>query len=110
MNLEITLLFYTICNHIPEDDVRLILCAPNFGAAALLPLPLPADSGLARVEGAGAAMAAQGSSSSTGALDFTFNGFETVLGAGAAMEPQRSSSSLAGRALLEPERTKMSYM
>lgn len=76
----------------------------------MLPLPLPADNGLARVVGAGAAMAAQGSSSSTVPLAFTFNGFETVLGAGAAMEPQRSSSSLAGRAvLLEPERTEMSY-
>lgn len=81
----------------------------------MLPLPLPADNGLARVVGAGAAMAAQGSSSSTVTLDFTFNGFEPVFGAGAAMEPHRSSSSsLGGLAVLlvpklVPERTEMSH-
>lgn len=80
----------------------------------LPPLPLPADNGLARVVGAGAAMEPQGSSSSTVPLAFTFSGFEAVLGAGAAMEPHRSKSSLAGLAVLlepklEPEITEISY-
>ena len=107
LNLEIfffSFLICTICNHIPVDDVRFIRCAPSFGAAGLFPLPPPADNGLARVVGAGAAMAAQGSSSSIVVLAFTFNDFEPVLGAGAAMEPHRLSSSLAGLGvLLEPE-------
>jgi hypothetical protein len=57
----------------------------------LAPRPLPADKGLALVVGAGAAMAAQGSSSSV-AVDFKFKGFD-VFGAGAAMAPHKSSSS-----------------
>lgn len=78
--------------YIPDEDVRFIRWAPNFGAAGLAPRPLPADKGLALVVGAGAAMAAQGSSSSV-ADDFKFKGFD-VFGAGAAMEPHKSSSSL----------------
>lgn len=83
-------LLYAI--HIPEE-VRFILCAPSFGAAGLAARPLPTDKGFTFVVGAGAAMAAHGSSSSTVALDFTFKGFDAVFGAGAAMEPHKSSSS-----------------
>ena len=80
-------------NYIPDEDVRFILCAPNFGAAGL-PRPLPATSGLALVVGGGAAIAAQGSSSSSSAVaDLTFKGFLLVFGAGAAIEPHKSSSS-----------------
>lgn len=75
--------------YIPDDDVRFIRWAPNFGAAGLAPLPLPADKGLALVVGAGAAMEAQGSSSSV-VVDFKF---KDVFGAGAAMAPHKSSSS-----------------
>lgn len=57
----------------------------------MAPRPLPDDKGLALVVGAGAAMAAQGSSSSVTA-DFKFKGFD-VFGAGAAMAPHKSSSS-----------------
>lgn len=78
--------------YIPED-VRFILCAPSFGAASLAPRPLPAANGLALVVGGGAAMAAQGSSSSSVDAAFTFKGFDVDLGAGAAMEPHKSSSS-----------------
>lgn len=96
--------------YIPVQDILFILCAPNFGAAGLAPLPLPAAKGLALVVGGGAAIAAQGSSSSTVAADFTFKGFDDVLGAGAAMEPHKSSSSsfsaltvLFGRKLVAEE-------
>lgn len=85
--------------HIP-DDVRFILCAPNLGAAGLAPRPLPADKGIALVVGAGAAIAAQGSSSSTVALAFKFKGFDDVFGAGAAMEPHKSSSLFLAIAVL----------
>lgn len=78
---------------IPDEDVRFILCAPNLGAAALVPLPLPADNGFTFVVGGGAAMAAQGSSSSTAPLVLTFNDFEAIFGVGTAIEPHKSSSS-----------------
>lgn len=77
--------------YIPDDVVRFIRWAPNFGAASLAPLPLPADKGLALVVGAGAAMEAQGSSSSV-TVDFKLKGFDDF-GAGAAMEPHKSPSS-----------------
>lgn len=77
--------------YMPDDVVRFIRWAPNFGAAAFALRPLPLDKGLALEVGAGAAMAAQGSSSSV-TLDFKFKGFD-VFGAGAAMEPHNSSSS-----------------
>lgn len=66
-------------NYIPDEDVRFILCAPNFGAAGL-PRPLPATSGLALVVGGGAAIAAQGSSSSSAVADLTFKGLAVVFG------------------------------
>ena len=59
----------------------------------MAPLPLPADKGLALLVGGGAAMAAQGSSSSTAPAVFTLSGFDAVFGAGAAMDPHKSSSS-----------------
>ena len=79
--------------YIPDEDVRFILCAPNLGAAGLVPLPLPADKGFALVVGGGAAIAAQGSSSSTAPAVLTFNGFDADFGGGAAIEPHKSSSS-----------------
>lgn len=97
------------------DDVRFILCAPNFGAAGLAPRPLLADNGLALVVGAGAAMAAQGSSSSA-AIDLKSKDFDDVFGAGAAMEPHKSSSSfllkfvtLFGRELEANDKSKTSH-
>jgi len=96
-------------NYIPDEDVRFILCAPNFEAAGL-PRPLPATNGLALVVGGGAAIAAQGSSSSSAVADLTFKGLVVVFGAGAAIEPHKSSSSsfvtfteLFGRKLVAEE-------
>ena len=50
-------------HHIP-DEVRLMRWAPSLGAAGLAARPRPEDKGFALVVGGGAAMAAQGSSSS----------------------------------------------
>ncbi|KAL3569760.1 hypothetical protein D5086_029650 [Populus alba] len=66
-------------NYIPDEGVRFILCAPNFGAAGS-PRPLPATTGFALVVGGGAAMAAQGSSSSSAVADLTFKGLAVVFG------------------------------
>lgn len=57
----------------------------------MAPRPLPAAKGLALVVGAGAAMAAHGSSSLV-VVEFKFKGLD-VVGAGAAMAPHKSSSS-----------------
>lgn len=80
-------------HHIP-DEVRLMRWAPSLGAAGLAPRPRPEDNGFALVVGGGAAMAAQGSSSSDCTVFFKFNGLEVVAGGGAAMEPHKSSSSV----------------
>ncbi|KAJ6422326.1 hypothetical protein OIU84_027310 [Salix udensis] len=100
---------FLFLSYIPDEDVRFILCAPNFGAAGL-PRPLPAANGLALVVGGGAAMEAQGSSSSSVVADLTFKGLVEVFGAGAAIEPHKSSSSsfvtftvLFGRKLVAEE-------
>lgn len=90
LTLSLFLWFLGNLDYMPYD-VRFIRWAPNFGAAGLAPLPLPADKGLALIVGAGAAMAAQGSSSSVWA-DFKFKGL-AVFGAGAAIDPHKSSSS-----------------
>lgn len=81
--------------YIPDDDVRFILCAPNFEAAGLAPRILLAAKGLTVVVGGGAAMAAHGSSSAVTAV-FTVIGFEVLLGTGAAMDPHKSSSPSLG--------------
>lgn len=60
----------------------------------MAPRPRPEDSGFALVVGGGAAMAAQGSSSSDCTVFFEFNGLEEVAGRGAAMDPHKSSSSV----------------
>lgn len=92
LTLSQFLLFIGIDNlYYMPDDVRFIRWAPNFGAAGLATLALLVDNGLALVVGAGAAMAAQGSSSSVWAV-FKFKGL-AVFGAGAAIDPHKSSSS-----------------
>ena len=96
-NLQILIfpspLIFLSLNYTPEEDVRFILWAPNFGAAGFVPRPRPADNGLALVVGGGAKIAAQGSSSSAAEAALTFKGFNALFGAGAAMEPHKSSSS-----------------
>ena len=66
-------------HHIP-DEVRLMRWAPSLGAAGLAARPRPEDKGFALVVGGGAAMAAQGSSSSDCTVFFKFNGLEVVAG------------------------------
>ena len=72
-------LYTSSVHHIP-DEVRLMRWAPSLGAAGLAARPRPEAKGFALVVGGGAAMAAQGSSSSDCTVFFKFNGLEVVAG------------------------------
>ncbi|CAF1800348.1 unnamed protein product [Brassica napus] len=55
--------------HYIQDEVLLMRWAPSLGAAGLATLPRPEDKGFALEVGVGAAMAAQGSSSSVDSFE-----------------------------------------